>query len=303
MFFPGCLGIAFAIWLALLPGFAQSQERKEGGGEKALLIGLIPEQNIFKQIERYAPLAEYLSKKVGVPVRLKVLTRYGNIIDNFSSSGLDAAFFGSFTYALAHLRLGVEVLARPEALDGTSTYHGLIFVRKDSGIKNVKSMKGKRLAFVDKATTAGFLFPLAYLMRSGVADYKTYFREAYFAGTHEAAIQDVLNRKADIGSAKNTVFERMAQADKTISRDLVVLAKSANVPENALAVRRDLDAALKRALLDSLLSMGTMLDGQPILLNFGAKKFIPTTDKEYWPVIQYSREINLDLTTYDYMNE
>jgi phosphonate transport system substrate-binding protein len=190
----GCL-LAFILGLALLPGLAQSQERKEGSSEKALLIGLIPEQNIFKQIERYAPLAEYLSKKVGVKVRLKTLTRYGNIIDNFASSSLDAAFFGSFTYALAHMKLGVEVLARPEALDGSSTYHGLVFVRKNSGIRNVKSMKDKRMAFVDKATTAGFLFPLAYLMRNGVSDYKAYFKETYFTGTHEAAVDDVLNKK------------------------------------------------------------------------------------------------------------
>jgi phosphonate transport system substrate-binding protein len=140
-------------------------------------------------------------------------------------------------------------------------------------------------------------------MRNGVADYKTYFKEAYFTGTHEAAIQDVLNRKADIGSAKNTIFERMAHADKTISRVLAVLAKSADVPENALAVRRGLDGTLKRALLDALLSMSTVSEGQVILLNFGAKKFILTMDKEYWPVIQYAHEINLDLTTYDYMNE
>jgi phosphonate transport system substrate-binding protein len=298
----GCL-LASILGLALLPGLAQSQERKETGSDKSLLIGLIPEQNIFKQIERYTPLTDYLSKKVGVKIRLKVLTRYGNIIDNFASSSLDAAFFGSFTYALAHTKLGVEVLARPEALDGSSTYHGLLFVRKDSGIKNVKSMKGKRIAFVDKATTAGFLFPVAHLMRHGVTDYKTYFKEVYFTGTHDHAILDVLNKRADVGAAKNTVFERLAQTDTRISQELVVLDKSANVPENALAVRRDLDTALKRLLLDALLSMSNRSDGQTILLNFGAKRFILTADRDYWAVVQYAREINLDLAKYDYMNE
>jgi len=294
--------LALVLWLALLPGLAQSQERTDTG-EKALLIGLIPEQNIFKQIDRYTPLAEYLAKKVGVKIRLKVLTRYGNIVDNFASSGMDGAFFGSFTYALAHMKLGVEVLARPEALDGSSTYHGLIIVRKDSGIRNVKSMKGKRMAFVDKATTAGFLFPLAFLKRHGIADYKTYFKEAYFAGTHEAATYDVLDRKADIGAPKNTIFERLAQADTRISRELVVLEKSADVPENALGARRDLDTALKKALLDALLGMSEDREGRTILLNFGARRFILTTEKEYSPVVQYAREINLDLAKYDYTNE
>jgi phosphonate transport system substrate-binding protein len=295
--------IALFLWLIIMPSFAQSQERKESSSEKSLLIGLIPEQNIFKQIERYTPVADYLSKKIGLKIRLKVLTRYGNIIDNFVSSGIDGAFFGSFTYALAHMKLGVEVLARPESLDGSSTYHGLIFVRKDGGIRSVREMKGKRFAFVDKATTAGFLAPLVYFKRHGVTDYKTYFRETYFTGTHEDAIYDVLNKKADVGAAKNTVFERLAQTDKRVRQELAVLDKSPDVPENALAVRKDLDPSVKKALRDALLTMHGDRGGLTILLNFGAKKFIPTTDKDYEPVFRYAREISLDLATYDYMNE
>lgn len=56
--------------------------------QKSLLIGLIPEHNIFKQLERYEPVVDYLSKKIGITIKLKVLTRYGNLIDNFTSLGL-----------------------------------------------------------------------------------------------------------------------------------------------------------------------------------------------------------------------
>ena len=174
--------------------------------EKSIVIGLIPERNIFEQMERYKPLAGYISDKIGVNVELKVLTRYGNIIDNFVSLGLDGAFMGSFTYTLAHVKLGVEPIARPENIDGTSTYYGLIFVRKDSGIKTAKDMKGKVFAFVDKATTAGHLLPLAFFKENGIKDYKTYLKETYFTGTHDDAIYDVLDKRADIGAAKNTIY-------------------------------------------------------------------------------------------------
>ena len=135
---------------------------------KSITIGLIPEQNIFRQMERYEPLAGYVSKKIGVKIKLKVLPRYGNIINNFVSDGMDGAFFGSFTYSLAHAKLGVEVLARPENSEGISSYHGLIIVRKDSLIKTAEDMRGKRFAFVDKATTAGYLLPLAYFKKHGI---------------------------------------------------------------------------------------------------------------------------------------
>ena len=83
---------------------------------KVLVIGLIPEQNIFRQMERYGPLAKYLQQRTGYQIKLEVLPRYGNIIDNFVSKGMDGAFFGSFTYTLAHAKLGVKVIARPENL-------------------------------------------------------------------------------------------------------------------------------------------------------------------------------------------
>jgi phosphonate transport system substrate-binding protein len=276
--------------------------KKEATSEEPhLLIGLIPEQNLFKQIERYEPLADYLSEKIGRKIKLTVLTRYGNIINNFVSMGMDGAFFGSFTYTLAHAKLGVEVLARPEYDDGTSTYHGLIFVRKDGGIRTAKDMKGKVFAFVDKATTAGYLLPLAYFQKNGIKNYKSYLKETYFTGTHEDAIYDVLNKKADIGAAKNTVYQRLADIDRRIAGELVILEKSPDVPENGLAVRKDLDSAVKNKLKEALLNIHNDREGKEVLKDFGAKRFIETTDNDYINVYKYTKEINLDLATYDYI--
>ena len=269
---------------------------------KKLLIGLIPEQSLFRQMERYEPLARYLARKTGIEIQLVILPRYGNIISNFRSAKMDGAFFGSFTYALAHEKLGVEVLARPEALDGASTYHGLIFVRKDSGILSADQMQGKRFAFVDKATTAGYLLPLAYFQKYN-KDFRTVLREYYFSGTHEDAIYDVLNKKADIGAAKNTVFDRLARSDKRISEELLVLAHSPEVPENALAVRRGLDSATTSRIQSELLAMDGDPEGARVLKEFGARRFVLTRHSDYRPVYEYARDVSLDLATYDYLND
>ncbi|NNG46260.1 MAG: phosphate/phosphite/phosphonate ABC transporter substrate-binding protein [Deltaproteobacteria bacterium] len=270
---------------------------------RTLRIGLIPEQNIFKQLDRYQPLAGYLSRKVGVKIKLKVLPRYGNIVDNYRMEKLDGAFFGSFTYALAHAKIGVSVVARPLAMDNTSTYYGIIFVRKDSGIKTIEDMKGKRFAFVDKATTAGYLVALEYFFEGGVKDYKTYFKETYFAGTHQDAIYDVLNKRADAGAAKNTMYSRLAKEDPRISRELAILTRSPDVPENGLALTRDLDDSLKKGFKEALLGIHDDSMGKEILQQFGAIRFIETTEEDYRAVYEYARHIGLDLATYDYIND
>lgn len=275
--------------------------KKQSTGQ-TLVIGLIPEQNIFKQLERYEPLARYLQARTGYKINLVVLPRYGNIIDNFVSKGMDGAFFGSFTYTLAHAKLGVEVVARPENLDGISTYYGLIFVRKDSGIKTAADMRGKRFVFVDRATTAGYLLPLNYFHKNGIRDIRSFFKETYYAGTHEDAIYDVLNKKADIGAAKNTIFEMLMKSDSKIGENLMVLQRSPEVPENSLALRRDIGEEVRGRLRDALLNMHRDPEGKTVLNTFGARRFIPTTNDDFSPVHRYAKEVHLDLSSYGYTN-
>lgn len=297
--------LIFSLSVITLTGCSRTETGSSGKPappQKDLLIGLIPEQNIFKQLELYEPLAGYLSKKSGIKIQLKVLSRYGNIAKNFTSLGLDGAFLGSFTYTLAHAQLGVEPVARPEYDDGTSTYYGMIFVRKDSGINTAEDMKGKVFAFVDKATTAGYLLPLAYFKEHGIEDYTTYLKEFYFTGTHEDAIYDVLNKRADIGAAKNTVYYSVAETDNRINEELVILERSPDVPQNGLAFRKDLDIDVRKSIKNALLTMHDDPDGKKILKDFRAKRFIETTDDDYAAVYEYIHHIGLNLNAYQYVN-
>jgi len=237
-----------------------------------IVIGLIPEQNIFAQMDRYEQLSDYLSAKIGRPIRWRVVPHYGTIIDYFRSSEVDGAFLGSFSYVLVHVIAGAEVLVRVEDLSGRSMSRGVIFVRRDSGIKSIRDMKGKRFAFVAKASTAGYLLPLAYFKKMGIKNYKAYFKEVYFAGTHTEAIQDVLNGKADIGAAKNTDLEKVEATNSRIKNDLMILERFSEVPEGGFTVRKGIDIKLKKKLKQVLLDMYKDPDGQNVLEKFWSEK-------------------------------
>ena len=156
------LATAFSLLVILLISSAVVAEE--------LTIGLIPEQNVFLQKKRYEPIAAHIRERTGLEIRFTILSRYGNIIESFTAEKMDGAFLGSFTAALSIQKLGVEPIARPLWPDGTSSYHGHVFVRKDGGIENVADMKGKTMAFVEKATLAGYVFPMAYLREHGASD-------------------------------------------------------------------------------------------------------------------------------------
>lgn len=297
---------AIAIAMLLIPACKKNREetaQRKTFGQQELLIGLIPEQNIFRQRERYLILRKYLEQRLGITVNFTSLSRYGNIIERFTAERMDGAFFGSFTYALAHEQMGVEPLARPVNLDGTSTYHGYIFVRKDSGIRTVADMRGKRFAFVERATTAGYIFPLYYFKTSGVIDPMRFLGQSFFTGSHDAAILSVLNKEADIGAAKNTIYDQLAQENQRIERELLILAASGVVPQNCLAVRKDLDPELKKELKHVLLEMGKDPEGIDALRRFGARGFVETTDRDYAYLYNLVGQVGINLKSYKYRNQ
>ncbi len=290
--------VSFVTILLILPllNFSQAAQRE-------LLIGLIPEMNVFKQKERFTLLGDYLSKKTGVGVKFTILSRYGNIIDRFTAENMDGAFFGSFTGALAIEKLGVIPLARPVNLDNTSSYRGYLFARRDSKIRDISGMKGKKMAYVEKATTAGYLFPLAYLKEHGVKDVDHFFSSSYFAGSHDAAIHAVLEGQADVGAAKHSIYDRMKADDARVTRDLVILAESPWVPSNGLCVRKGLDEELKRKLKQALLDLDKDPEGAAVLKQFGALRFIDTNVSDYRPVFEMAKKAGINIKHYDYRNK
>jgi len=298
--------VVLIVLAELATGCEKSQRERhpeKAFGQQELQIGLIPEQNVFRQRERYQVLKKYFFDRLGITVNFTSLSRYGNITEHFSYEKMDGAFFGSFTYALAHRQLGVEPLVRPVNLDGTSTYHGYVFVRKDSGIRTAADMKRRRFAFVDRATLAGYLFPLAYFKVNGISNPHAFLGESFFAGSHDAAILAVLNKEADIGAAKNTIYDQMSAENPRIEKELVILAASGVVPQNCLAVRKDLDPELKKALQQALLDMDKNDEGTEALRRFGARGFIETRDSDYEYLYTLSRQVGIDLKTYRYENK
>jgi phosphonate transport system substrate-binding protein len=164
-------------------------------------------------------------------------------------------------------------------------------------------MKGKKMAFVEKATTAGYIFPVAYLKEHGVPNIKKFFSEYYFTGSHDAAIYAVLDKKADVGAAKHSIYDRVKASDPRVGKDLVILAESIKVPSNGLCVRKGLDPTLKKKLQDSLLNLDKDREGKIVLEKFGAIKFIETTVADYKPVFELAKKAGIDVKNYKYKNE
>lgn len=269
-------------------------------GEEEILIGLIPEENIFTQMDRHRPLAAYLTRKLGTKVRFTILSRYGDVLDRFMSRKMDGAFFGVFTSALAMEQLDAEPIVHPVNPDGSSGVQSYIFVRKDSNIASVADMKGKRIAFVDRATVTGYLYALAFFRERGVQDLKSYFRDISFTGSHGSTIYAVLDGRSDIGTAKSKIFNQLVKKDPGIKEELLVIAKSREFPDTTLFLRKDLPQVKRMQIRDILLGMEKDADGLEVLKKLEAKMFVGAKKSDFLPCFEIAQKAGIVVKTYKY---
>jgi len=261
---------------------------------RKFVLALLPAINIVEQETRYRPLVDYLSRKSGIPIEVEYTTSYEEVVREFSNKDFDGAFLGSFAYALVHNKVPLEVLGRPE-INSQTFYTGIFFVRHDSRIQEFEDLRGKTFCFVDKATTAGYLFPLIYLKERGVDRPEDFFGKILFSGTHDASILSVFNGDADAGVAKDLVLMKMGEKNPRIALELIMVDASLPVPTNGLSVRKNLDPDIKEVMGKVILSMDQDPEGKAVLKHFGANRFVPTQHKDYHNLYTMIDTLEIDL--------
>jgi phosphonate transport system substrate-binding protein len=172
-------------------------------------------------------------------------------------------------------------MARPVNLDGSSLAKAYIFANRSSGIKTVADLKGKRAVFVDKATATGYLYMLSLLREFGIRNMKGHFSSYHFSGSHDSAVYSVLSGRADVGVIKGRILEEMASKDPVVRDELIILAKSEELPDVTLCVRRDLSPELKVVLKNILLTMHKDPEAKAVLEKMGALKFVTANEDDF----------------------
>ncbi|HNW34821.1 MAG TPA: phosphate/phosphite/phosphonate ABC transporter substrate-binding protein, partial [Candidatus Ozemobacteraceae bacterium] len=184
-----------------------------GGAYKdtILKLGRIPFTNATEMVKKHEGLLNYLRTELGVKeTRLVLASDYKGIIDKLARGEIDIGWLGTTSYVEAMAdpkqKSAMRLLVKPRRFKTTS-YRGIIIARQDSGIRSLKDLKGKKVAWVEKDSASGYLFPKALLLEAGVNPDKD-FAEAGFLGKHDAVVLNVLLGKYDAGAcyddARNT---------------------------------------------------------------------------------------------------
>lgn len=250
-------------------------------------IGVVPERDIFAQRKRYLALSGYLTKRLGRPVEIVTGAAYQNILEDFATNHVDAAFLGSFSTVLAFERQHARIIARPVLNGEISSYHGVIVVRADSPVQTLDDLRGRSIALV-RMTMAAHLFPFAELQKRGLLAPEAKVRRVW-VGTHDEVILDLADGRVDAGAVKDL---RLDEYERVHGQgQFRRLATSPAAPENSLVARQGFDESIIARLSDALLAMKDDPDGKTALNDFGALRFEPCEIKDYQAVYDLIAEL------------
>ncbi|WP_322903685.1 phosphate/phosphite/phosphonate ABC transporter substrate-binding protein [Paenibacillus campi] len=267
-----------------------------------LKVQFVPSQNAETLEAKAKPLEKLLGDKLGIPVTVSVSPDYNTIVEAMASRQVDVGFLPPNAYVLAHdkrkaadlllqaLRYGVNDQTGQPTTEKVNYYKSMILVKKDSPIKTLTDLKGKKIGWQDVTSSAGYVFPAAELKKAGV-DPDTDVQGVTIKG-HDAAVMALLNGQVDavavFQDARNTVKKDVP----TVFDQTRVIHFSAPIPNDTISVRSDMDQTWRNKISQAFIDIGNDPDGQKIIediyTHVGYEK---GDDKNFDPVREYAKEV------------
>ncbi len=243
----GVLGLAAVLTLAAF-AFAPAAPAP---AETKLVMAFVPSGEARTILESGNKIAHLLEVATGYRFESFVATSYAGVIEAMGAGRADVAWLNTFSYVIAHQKYGAEVRLVTVRF-GNPFYKAQIITLANSGINSLADLKGKRFAFVDPASTSGYLFPKAGLKKAGY-DPDKFFSQSIFAGSHNNVVLAVYQGRVDAGAVFEDARGTVQKTLPDVMQKVKVVWKSDPIPNDTVTLRRDLPADVKDKVAKSLL--------------------------------------------------
>lgn len=248
------LGLLAAAALLVLAACGQSAGAPGGSGSgprdpDELVFAAVPSEESASLQQGYEAILKLLEKRTGKAVRFLNATDYAAVIEGQRAGKIDIAQYGPFSYVLA-TRQGAQVTPLAAQVDGPEEnpgYKSYGITKTGSPIRGLADFRGKKVCFVDPASTSGYLYPSAGLLEAGINPETDI--TPVFAGGHDASVLAVQSGQCAAGFAYDTMVDSQLIQKGTIRPgEIAVVWKSETIPGSPVAISDDLAPELKQTI-------------------------------------------------------
>ncbi len=273
----------------ILPAFAEYKE---------LILAAVPDENATGMEKRYEAFVAYLSKEIGIPVKLRIANDYAAVIEGQLAGNIHIAQYGPASYARAYMNgVKAEPFAMQVNKDGAKGYYSVLWVKADSTYQKIEDLKGKNLGLVDPNSTSGNNVPRFAMDKMGIEPEK-FFSNVVYTGTHDNAIIALQQGQVDgvfnwWNDENESMLMRMERKGQAKYSDFRMIFKSEQIVNSPTAYLNELPDDLKAKIRDAYFNIGTKNpEAFKVLTDGQAQVWAPTTHKDYEVIVELNKFVD-----------
>jgi phosphonate transport system substrate-binding protein len=241
-----------------------------------LVLGVFPRRNASETTQLFTPLAEHLGEKLGRQVQLITLKDFESFWRGVTERRYDVVHYNQYHYIRS--ANAYQVIAHIEEAS-KSTIAGAIYVRKDSGIKELAQLRGRKVLFGGgEDAMISYIANLYLIQQAGL---KKGDFNSVFAINPPNSILGVYHRQADAAGAGDGVLDLPVVKNSINTDELIALAVSEPLLQLPIAVKRSMPAKLRAQIQSILVGLKDSAEGRQVLKSAVLTGIVKAEDKDY----------------------
>lgn len=214
------------------------------------------------------PFFDEIVKKVKLSYSIIANIGHSDLLEKMKSGQVNVAFGSALQYTklVEHLELIPISITMPF---GKKHFTLLLLTRRDAGITQLASLKGKSITYSTEDINQIYLSVL--LHRIGTKDPNTFFSKINEKKNRKAPVMDLLLKETDACLVSNDLFNAMAALNPQIKSQLSILVESKPFAQNTMFANADTPKHLISAVKKTSFEMHKTTAGKQILLIFRIK--------------------------------
>ena len=283
---------------------ATTEPAPAGYVPETLTVQFVPSQNADTLEAKAKPLEKLLSDKLGIPVKVSISTDYNTIIEAMASKKVDVGFLPPTAYVLAKDKGAAEVILQAQRFgvqDDTGAptdelvdfYKSMIIVKKDSDIKSIEDLKGKKIAYQNVTSSAGFVWPAAKLLDAGIDPLKDV--TPVTVKGHDQGVIAVLNGDVDAAAIFQDARTIVAKDYPNVFKDTRVLTYTEKIPNDTISVRSDMSPEWSEKIQNAFIELGQNETSRAIIFDiYSHQGYVKSEDSIFNIVREYGEKVKTE---------
>lgn len=261
---------------------------------KVYVFAIHPLHNPVRLFEIYGPLVDYFNRNIqGVTFRLEASRNYEEFDRKLYGREPDFALPNPYQ-TLNSLKHGYHVIAK---MGDDERFTGIILTRRDSNIREVSELKGKKVSYPARTALAATMMPQYFLHTHGVD--VNHDIENLYVGSQESSIMNAYLGNVAAAATWPLPWLEFQREQPDKARELEVRWETEPLINNGVVARDDVPEELARQVAHLLDTLHTTEEGKVMLERMQLSRFELADNARYRVIEDFLRRFNANVRPLD----